>query len=60
MTDQVTIQTVKDNRMAARRVVVLGLIRLIGVAGEGSGCFLTSSSKTVDSPTEAERGRNEP
>ena len=42
------------------KMVVSGLIRLIGVTGEGSGCFLTSSLKTVDSPTGVGRGKNEP
>jgi len=41
------------------KMVVFGLMRLIGIAGEGLGCFLANSSKTVDSPTGVERGKNE-
>jgi len=39
---------------------MFGLMRIIGVAGEGLGCFLASSSKIVDYLNGVERGRNEP
>jgi len=34
--------------------------RAIGKTDEGGGCFLTNSSRTMESPTEADRGRKEP